>query len=62
MAVRDLTYNDVRELLKLLAAARSALRSYQYGNDAKELAKDIADRIDAELAAWPTVSTVQMGS
>lgn len=34
----------------LLRAASHALRSYQHGNASPDLAKDIADRIDAALA------------
>ena len=38
---------DMAEALK---AAVHALRSYQYGNAATELAKDVADRCEAILA------------
>jgi hypothetical protein len=34
----------------LMQAALSALRSYQYGNDSIDLAKDLADKIEAELS------------
>lgn len=38
------------EMAKLLQAASHALRSYQYGNSATELAQGCADQIDALLA------------
>lgn len=38
------------ELLKLLTAASHALRSYQHGNAATDLAKGCADAIDALIA------------
>jgi hypothetical protein len=34
------------EILTLLTAASHALRSYQYGNSATDLAKEIADKCD----------------
>jgi hypothetical protein len=37
---------------KLLTAAVHALRSYQFGNDAPGLAKEMADAIDAHIAAY----------
>jgi hypothetical protein len=39
------------EPTKLLTAALHALRSYQYGNAATELAREVADPIEAFLAA-----------
>jgi hypothetical protein len=36
---------------QLLLAASHALRSYQYGNGATELAKEVADEVDAFLVA-----------
>lgn len=38
----------------LLTAAMQALRSYQYGNSATDLAKDIADKIEADLKTRDT--------
>ena len=38
------------KLINLLAAASHALRSYQYGNVATDLAKELADSIDKEIA------------
>jgi NTP pyrophosphatase (non-canonical NTP hydrolase) len=38
------------ELLEACKAAGSALRSYQYGNDSPDLAKEIADHIYAVIA------------
>ena len=38
-----------RELVRILGAASHALRSYQYGNVATDLAESIADTIDAAL-------------
>lgn len=38
------------QMLNALTAASNALRSYQYGNSATELAKEIADACDAALA------------
>lgn len=37
-------------VLAALEAATHALRSYQYGNDAPDLAKDVADKADAVIA------------
>jgi len=37
---------ELIEARRLLAAASHALRSYQYGNSATELAAEIADAID----------------
>jgi hypothetical protein len=37
---------ELIEARRLLAAASRALRSYQYGNSATELAAEIADAID----------------
>jgi hypothetical protein len=37
------------QMLKLLSAALSALRSYQYGNAAPDLAKEVADTIEKAL-------------
>ena len=39
-----------QKLINLLAAASHALRSYQYGNVATDLAKELADSIDKEIA------------
>lgn len=36
-----------REFVEVLTAAAHALRSYQYGNASPDLAKEIADQIDA---------------
>jgi hypothetical protein len=36
---------------QLLLAASHALRSYQYGNSATELAKEVADEVDAFLVS-----------
>ncbi|WP_202966745.1 hypothetical protein [Cupriavidus sp. IDO] len=41
---------------KLLTAASHALRSYQYGNAAPDLAESIADRIDVAMSATPTTA------
>lgn len=43
----DLDPARARELLR---AAYHALRSYEYGNSSPDLARDIADRLRAELA------------
>ena len=39
-----------KDLLKLLKAASYALRSYQYGNAAPDLAEEIANEADAVIA------------
>lgn len=45
------------EMQRLLTAAMHALRSYQYGNAAPQLAEKIADQICAALAAaWPVAA------
>jgi hypothetical protein len=38
------------DLLEVCQSALSALRSYQYGNGATELAKEVADRVQAAIA------------
>lgn len=38
------------DMARLLQAASHALRSYQYGNSATELAEEMANTIDAALA------------
>jgi hypothetical protein len=40
----------ISALQKLLKAASHALRSYQYGNSATELAEEMANTVDAALA------------
>lgn len=45
--------DDARDLL---TAASNALRSYQYGNAAPDLAESIADRIDAAMSATPSAA------
>lgn len=42
---------QVRQLLTVLLGASHALRSYQYGNSAPDLAEEAANAIDAALAA-----------
>lgn len=44
------------DLVQVLWAARDALRSYQYGNSATDLAKGIADACDAALAKVEALS------
>lgn len=39
--------------MEMLQTASHALRSYQYGNCSSDLAADVADRIDAIVAALP---------
>ena len=41
--------NNFEEILKMLKAVTSALRSYQYGNSSEELAEEIADAADAAI-------------
>ncbi|WP_340519816.1 hypothetical protein [Cupriavidus necator] len=43
--------DQLEDARKLLTAASHALRSYQYGNAATDLAESIADRIDAAMSA-----------
>lgn len=43
--------DQVEDARNLLTAASHALRSYQYGNGAPDLAESIADRIDAAMSA-----------
>jgi hypothetical protein len=44
------TASRLIKLARLLTGASHALRSYQYGNSATDLAKGVADAIDAALA------------
>lgn len=46
----DIVNAPESEFHTLLTAASHALRSYQYGNSATDLAKEMADRIDKEIA------------
>lgn len=48
--------NREDEMLQLLRASYNALRSYQYGNTATELAKEIADRIEKFLLPGTTLT------
>ena len=41
----------IAQLTETLRAASHALRSYQYGNSSEELAEEMADKIDAVIAA-----------
>lgn len=41
---------QIRKMGLMLSGASSALRSYEYGNSAPDLAKEIADAIDALIA------------
>jgi len=47
--------DQVEDAHKLLTAASHALRSYQYGNAAPDLAESIADRIDAAMSTCKEV-------
>ncbi len=47
------------EAHRLLEAASHALRSFQYGNAATELAKDMANSIDKFIATWANRKTIE---
>ena len=42
---------EIHRLRRALKTAGHALRSYQYGNGSPDLAKDVADELDAILSA-----------
>jgi hypothetical protein len=46
-----LARSEANDVERLLRAALLALRSYQYGNAATDLAREVADPIDAYLTA-----------
>jgi len=52
---------DIDEAKRLLEAASHALRSYQYGNAATELAGEMADLIDNFLATGEPQTLVGKG-
>jgi hypothetical protein len=45
---------DLSELFTVLLAAKRALRSYQYGNAAPDLAEETANAIDAAVEKYAT--------
>ena len=47
---RTLREMGVGELVELFASSFHALRSYQYGNASPDLAKEVADKLDAAMA------------
>lgn len=50
IAVMRQAENTIRRLTKILSAAEKALRSYQFGNSAPDLAEEVADACTTELA------------
>ena len=52
---------DRAALLKIVRACSHALRSYQYGNVATDLAEEMADYCDKAIALCEAPSTTQGG-
>lgn len=53
LTVHNKMADEIERLRKALTAASHALRSYQYGNGATDLAQDVADKCDAALTSTP---------
>lgn len=51
---------ELREKKRLLKGARDALRSYQFGNAAADLAKEVADAIDGKSIDNPRETTADL--